>query len=225
LDHASDRPSLLLVANDANTLWERLRVEGCDVFAAGPGERAIEAVSRARIDCLIFDLSASGRHGFDVCGELRASGSDISIVFLTSRNRPMDGVIGLRRGADDYVRKPVALEERAFSQGSDIQNPVDEDSAGGVFQRIGRKRGVKMRSLSIGLLCLFLTISVEAQRRRPGGGNNNTPAAGEPLAGLTTAQRTAFDDGLEDFTEVEGVDDGLGPVFTSAPAPRVTPRR
>ncbi len=106
-----DRRSLLLIGEDANTLRERLRVEGYDVLAAGRGERALEAVSRARVDCLIFDLAAGGRHGFDVCRELRASGSLVPIVFLTRRNRPMDGVIGLRLGADDYVRKPVALEE------------------------------------------------------------------------------------------------------------------
>ena len=77
-----------------------------------------------------------------------------------------------------------------------------------------------MRSLSIGFLCLLLTLPAIAQRRRPAGnnngnGNNNdpTPAAGQPLAGLTAAQRAAFDDGLEDFTEVEDVTGGLGPVF------------
>jgi CxxC motif-containing protein (DUF1111 family) len=69
-----------------------------------------------------------------------------------------------------------------------------------------------MRSLSVGLLCLVLTLpAIAQQRRRPG--SNSTPAAGEPLAGLTAAQRAAFDDGVEDFTEVETVDDGLGPVF------------
>jgi len=40
-----------------------------------------------------------------------------------------------------------------------------------------------------------------------------TPAAGDPLSGLTAAQREAFADGLGDFTEVEEVDEGLGPVF------------
>jgi len=74
-----------------------------------------------------------------------------------------------------------------------------------------------MRSLSIALLCLLLTLPAAAQRRRAGGSppsnNDKTPAAGEPLAGLTAAQRAAFDDGFEDFTEVETVEDGLGPVF------------
>jgi CxxC motif-containing protein (DUF1111 family) len=76
-----------------------------------------------------------------------------------------------------------------------------------------------MRTIAISLLCVLLSLSADAQqRRRPGGNpppNNNgkTPAAGEALAGLTAAQREAFEDGLGDFTEVETVEDGLGPVF------------
>jgi CxxC motif-containing protein (DUF1111 family) len=67
-----------------------------------------------------------------------------------------------------------------------------------------------MRKLTIGFLCVLVSVTVEAQQRRTQGG---PPAPGDPLAGLTAAQRAAFDDGLDDFTEVETVTAGLGPVF------------
>ena len=79
--------------------------------------------------------------------------------------------------------------------------------------KTSRRRARKvadMRKLTIGFLCVLVSVTVEAQQRRPQGG---PPAPGDPLAGLTAAQRAAFDDGLDDFTEVESVTAGLGPVF------------
>jgi len=85
------------------------------------------------------------------------------------------------------------------------------------LRRRGEYRG--MRRLMIVFSCMILAGSAAAQRQRsvrPGGGNGNAVnnvAAGQPLAGLNGEQREAFDDGLEDFTEIETIDEGLGPVF------------
>ena len=76
-----------------------------------------------------------------------------------------------------------------------------------------------MRRLVLILGCVFLTMSAAAQRGpgvgRGNNGNNNAPApnAGDALAGLSAQDRAAFAAGREDFTEVEDVADGLGPVF------------
>jgi DNA-binding response OmpR family regulator len=109
-DDGDGRRTVLLVANDA-PLRDRLQIEGYEVFAARRSDCAVEIVARTRIDCVILDLTAPGRHGYDICRELRASGSDVPIIFLTHRTRTLDGIIGLRLGADDYVRKPVDVEE------------------------------------------------------------------------------------------------------------------
>jgi CxxC motif-containing protein (DUF1111 family) len=83
----------------------------------------------------------------------------------------------------------------------------------------------RLASIFILLIAINLTPSLHAQRQRPSGPKppppppvhnpppTVIPAAGEPLAGLTAAQREAFADGLEDFSDEEGVGDGLGPVF------------
>jgi DNA-binding response OmpR family regulator len=97
--------SLLLIANDSAPLRERLRIEGYEVVS---GDRRPEVVAH---DCLIVDLSTTGQHGFDLCRELRAAGNDVPIIFLTRGDRPMDGVIGLRLGGDDYLRQPLDVEE------------------------------------------------------------------------------------------------------------------
>src|SRR5205823_7641732 len=75
-----------------------------------------------------------------------------------------------------------------------------------------------MKRITIALLSLVVTLSLSAQTRRnavrpPAPPPDPTPAAGEALAGLTAAQRTAFSDGLTDFSSIEEITDGLGPVF------------
>src|SRR5436305_4032140 len=88
---------------------------------------------------------------------------------------------------------------------------------------------LRMRNLTIVCLCLLFSALAEAQQRRP----QPTPQAGEPLTGLSAAQRAAFDDGRGDFTEIETVTEGLGPVFNErscaachvAPAPGGGSRR
>jgi CxxC motif-containing protein (DUF1111 family) len=73
-----------------------------------------------------------------------------------------------------------------------------------------------MKRITIAFLSLVTAVSLSAQRAtgaRPAPPPPPTPAAGDALAGLTAAQRTAFADGLADFKSVEDVADGLGPVF------------
>jgi len=70
-----------------------------------------------------------------------------------------------------------------------------------------------MKRLMVGVLFVVLAANVSAQRRSGTGRQTPDPAAGEALSGLTAAQRADFADGLGDFTEVETVTDGLGPVF------------
>jgi CxxC motif-containing protein (DUF1111 family) len=74
-----------------------------------------------------------------------------------------------------------------------------------------------MKRIPIVLLSLVTAVSLSAQMRtnaaRPAPPPPPTPAAGDALAGLTAAQRSAFADGLADFKSVEEVADGLGPVF------------
>jgi CxxC motif-containing protein (DUF1111 family) len=87
-----------------------------------------------------------------------------------------------------------------------------------------------MRNLMIVTLCLTVSVAAEAQQqRRP----QPTPQAGDALPGLNAAQLAAFNDGRGDFTEIESVADGLGPVFNErscaachvAPAPGGGSRR
>lgn len=77
-----------------------------------PDARDLERrLSRERPDLLVLDLMMPGDSGLDVCRRLRASGDDIPIIMLTARSDPVDRVIGIEMGADDYLGKPFLPRE------------------------------------------------------------------------------------------------------------------
>ena len=68
-------------------------------------------LSRERPDLLVLDLMMPGDSGLDVCRRLRASGDDIPIIMLTAKSDPIDRVVGIEMGADDYLGKPFLPRE------------------------------------------------------------------------------------------------------------------
>jgi two-component system, OmpR family, response regulator len=68
------------------------------------------AVQQGSIDVLLFDFGSGREDGLNILGSVRAT-SRIPIVIVSGRTEPMSVAAGLDAGADDYVTKPVALEE------------------------------------------------------------------------------------------------------------------
>ncbi|HLI60870.1 MAG TPA: response regulator transcription factor [Solirubrobacteraceae bacterium] len=85
--------------------------EGFRVHAAADGRGFEEIVGRFRPDLAILDVMLpGGRDGFSLARELRRA-SDLPILFLTARDAPPARLRGFQVGGDDYVIKPVFLEE------------------------------------------------------------------------------------------------------------------
>jgi two-component system, OmpR family, phosphate regulon response regulator OmpR len=68
-------------------------------------------LQREPFDVLILDLMLPGDSGLAVCQDLRAQGEHIPILMLTARGDPVDRVVGLEMGADDYLPKPFSPRE------------------------------------------------------------------------------------------------------------------
>jgi two-component system OmpR family response regulator len=103
----------LLVEDDARlaTLTaEYLGGHGVVVTCVGDGAAGLEEASRRAYDVVLLDLMLPGKHGLEVCRELRAR-SDVPIVILTARGEEVDRVTGLELGADDYLAKPFSPRE------------------------------------------------------------------------------------------------------------------
>ena len=92
-------------------LEEDLRLEGYDLEVVGDGDAALERARHSSFDLILLDIMLPRRDGFQVCRELRRSGVNTPIIFLTARTQDAEKVLGLKLGADDYVTKPFSPME------------------------------------------------------------------------------------------------------------------
>ncbi len=83
---------------------------GFRVTVAGTGRDGEALLKRETFDAVILDLMLPDADGLDLCRRLRAT-SDVPILMLTARGEPMDRVVGLELGADDYLAKPFEPRE------------------------------------------------------------------------------------------------------------------
>jgi two-component system, OmpR family, phosphate regulon response regulator OmpR len=111
MDNVGER--VLLIEDDsrlAGMVVEYLGKAGYRVVHAETGTRGLALHEREPVDVVILDLMLPDTDGLDVCRRLRAR-SDGPILMLTARGDPMDRVIGLEMGADDYLPKPFNPRE------------------------------------------------------------------------------------------------------------------
>ena len=105
----------VLVADDEadlRALLQRyLTDQGCVVRTVDGGGPLEKLLARERFDVLVLDVMMPGEDGLAICRRLRAQGETIPIVMLTARGDPLDRIIGLEMGADDYLPKPFAPRE------------------------------------------------------------------------------------------------------------------
>ena len=104
----------VLVVEDEESFSEALsymlRKEGYEVAVADNGTGALEEFDRSGADLVLLDLMLPGLSGTEVCRQLRQR-SNVPVIMLTAKDGEVDKVVGLERGADDYVTKPFSSRE------------------------------------------------------------------------------------------------------------------
>ncbi len=110
-------PQLLLIDDDqrlASMVGDYLRAQGFALSHAGDGATGLAQLPHTKPDLVILDLMMPGIDGLEVCRRLRALGTPVAstpVLMLTAKGDPMDRVIGLEIGADDYLAKPFEPRE------------------------------------------------------------------------------------------------------------------
>lgn len=107
---------LLLVEDDpllGDALCVGLRQEGHAVDWVKDGAAADAALASESFDLVVLDLGLPRRSGLEVLRALRARGQGLPVLILTARDATAEKVAGLDAGADDYLVKPVELDELA----------------------------------------------------------------------------------------------------------------
>lgn len=102
--------SIALVDDDRNILTSvsmTLEAEGFSVRTYKDGEEALREITRHPPDLAVLDIKMPRMDGMELLGELRKRG-DLPVIFLTSKDDELDEAMGLRMGADDYIKKPFS---------------------------------------------------------------------------------------------------------------------
>lgn len=105
---------ILLVEDDPNLgllLQEYLTVKGYETVLAIDGQQGWECFVEEVYDLCILDVMMPKMDGFSLAKQMRMSGQDVPIIFLTARSIREDMLHGFRLGADDYLTKPFDQEE------------------------------------------------------------------------------------------------------------------
>ena len=109
--------SIVLVDDDRNILTSvsiALEAEGHKVRAFSDGAAALKCILEQPTDLAILDIKMPGMDGLELLSRIRRT-SALPVIFLTSKDEEIEEVLGLKMGADDYIRKPFSqrlLNER-----------------------------------------------------------------------------------------------------------------
>ncbi len=101
---------IALVDDDRNILTSvsmTLEAEGFEVETYNDGQAALDAFNKKLPDMAVLDIKMPRMDGMDLLQRLRQK-SQMPVIFLTSKDDEIDEVLGLRMGADDYVKKPFS---------------------------------------------------------------------------------------------------------------------
>ena len=105
---------LLMIEDDARLatmVGEYLRQSGYGFSHAVDAASGLDVLQGAPPDLVILDLMLPDMDGLEVCRRIKASNPAIAVLMLTAKGDPMDRIVGLEIGADDYLPKPFEPRE------------------------------------------------------------------------------------------------------------------
>ncbi|WP_273833873.1 response regulator transcription factor [Guptibacillus sedimenti] len=108
-----EKEFILLVEDEVNVIQFmqlELKHEGYEVTTAKDGEEAMARFQEREWSVILLDWMLPKLDGLEVCRRIRKT-SQVPIIILTARDYVGDKILGLDRGADDYITKPFEIEE------------------------------------------------------------------------------------------------------------------
>ena len=105
---------LLMIEDDtrlASMVGEYLRQSGYGFTHAADAATGLDALQTIPPELVILDLMLPDMDGLEVCRRIKAASPAIAVLMLTAKGDPMDRIVGLEMGADDYLPKPFEPRE------------------------------------------------------------------------------------------------------------------
>ncbi len=131
-----NKTTILLVEDEENlheALKLNLEMEGYEVTSAYDGKQAIESVNKEFFNLIILDVMLPEVDGITVAENIRVHNNEVPILMLSAKNTSADRILGLKKGADDYLTKPFNLEELLLR----VQKLIDKSNRLQQKQTIG----------------------------------------------------------------------------------------
>ena len=166
---------ILMIDDDdrlAGMVSDYLGGAGFRLTLAGTARDGEGWLKRESFDAIILDLMLPDADGLDLCRRLRAT-SDVPILMLTARGEPMDRVVGLEIGADDYLAKPFEPRELQARLRAILRRKGSTTAAADIlrFGRLEIDRGARVarldgeeRSLTSYQFALLIALAERAGR-------------------------------------------------------------
>ena len=151
---ATEKGSILLVEDEENlheALKLNLELEGYEVSSAFDGAAALKIFQGEYFDLIILDVMLPEIDGINVTETIRLKNNEVPILILSAKNNSADRVLGLKKGADDYLTKPFNLEElllrikKLIEKNKKIQ---DKETVGNIYSFGGNEIDFKAQDAS-----------------------------------------------------------------------------
>lgn len=105
----------ILIVDDNEKIRKLIEIylsrEGFKVFHGEDGEAALKILDEIKIDLIIADIMMPNMDGYELVEELRAANYNLPILMVTAKNTYPDKKIGFELGVDDYMTKPIDMDE------------------------------------------------------------------------------------------------------------------
>ena len=109
-----EKPRILLVDDDKNTangLRKILLQDGYDTGCTYTGKEALDLIETEHFDIVITDMKLPDISGFSIIEKVKKKDIDIAVVMITAFSSIQTAIDAMKKGADDYLTKPVNIEE------------------------------------------------------------------------------------------------------------------
>jgi two-component system, OmpR family, alkaline phosphatase synthesis response regulator PhoP len=138
---SNNSDTIILLVEDEENLHEALKLnlelEGYQVVSAMDGKQALKALQNQYFDLMILDLMLPEMDGIEVLENMRVQNNATPVLILSAKNSSADRVMGLKKGADDYLTKPFNLEELLLRVQKLIEKNkklLDKETIGDVYK-------------------------------------------------------------------------------------------
>ena len=105
----------ILIVDDEDPIRQFMKInldyQGYQTVEAASGEEAIKIFEKEKPSLAILDIMLPGMSGYEVCEKIRNEAPMTGIIMVSAKSQDIDKILGLEKGADDYIIKPFNPQE------------------------------------------------------------------------------------------------------------------